>query len=165
MPELCPPVENVTEETRVPNLGPGTWRATAHLKQHLAGGGAVLRYEGTHGVFVLEGRDGAELARATKTSELAGLLDGLAGKVPRKARVILSIGKLMPEVARVRFAGESLGQMVKVAVEREVARRRAELEADCAALDALDLDGPDPEDGDDNRIARDGLGLMPTGVQ
>lgn len=133
-----PPVP--PDEPRVPNLAPGTWRCASYLKEMIRGG-AVLRIDSDRGGFILEAADGRELARAARTSDLAYLLDGLAGKVRPKGRVIVSIGKLAPRVAQVRLAGESLGAMVKAAVEREIARRTAEFDAECAALDAADLGG------------------------
>lgn len=122
-------------DDRVPDLAHGTWRAATALRPLLAGG-AVLRIDPDNGGFILEASSGAELARASRTSELAALLDGIAGKVKPKGRVILSIGKLLPDVARVRFAGESLNALVRVAVAAEVARRTAAFDAEGDDLDA-----------------------------
>lgn len=120
---------------RVEGLAPGAWRSASYLKE-MVRGGAVLRVLPEDQGMILEAPSGAELARASKTSELAALLDGLAGKQRRKGKVILSIGKLAPRVARVRFVGESLNAMVCNALTAEVERREREINGEMAALDA-----------------------------
>lgn len=118
--------------------GAGTYRAVKAIRRHLTGG-AVLRFNPSDGGFILEASTGAELARASRTSELAAILDALAGKAPRKGRVILCIGQLLPAAARVRFTGESLNALVKTAVAAEVARRSAAFDAELADLDGAEV--------------------------
>lgn len=120
---------------RVEGLAPGAWRSASYLKE-MVRDGAVLRVAPHGEGFILEAPSGAELARASRTSELALLLDGLAGKKRPKGRVILAIGKLAPRLAAVRFVGESLNAMTVKALTAEVERREREFTAELATLDA-----------------------------
>lgn len=107
----------------------GAYRAANRLKPLLRQG-AVLRVLPEGGGFVLQASSGAELARATRTCELALLLDGMGSKNrPKGGKVVVALGRLAPQIATVRFQGETLGRFVQTAMDAEVARR-------CAAFDA-----------------------------